>query len=59
MPREALKSRLKLETRLFNEAVARAVAEEALVESETVIRLAEHTVRYSPYQQEAIERLLL
>jgi selenocysteine-specific elongation factor len=58
MPREALKSRLKLETRLFNEAVTRAVAEEALVESETLIRLAEHAVRFSPDQQEAIDRLL-
>jgi selenocysteine-specific elongation factor len=58
MPREALKSRLKLETRLFNEAVARAVAEKALAESETVIRLPDHTVRFSPDQQEAIDRLL-
>jgi selenocysteine-specific elongation factor len=58
MPREALKSRLKLETRLFNEAVARAAAEEALVESETLIRLSGHTVRFRPDQQEAIDRLL-
>ncbi len=58
IPREAIKSRLKLETRLFNEAVARAVAEGALVESETLIRLPEHSVRFSPEQQEAINRLL-
>jgi selenocysteine-specific elongation factor len=58
MPREALKSRLKLETRLFNEAMARAAAEGALVESETIVRLPEHSVRFSPEQQEAINRLL-
>jgi len=58
MPREALKSRLKLETRLFNEAVVRAAAEGALVETATMIRLPEHTVRFSPDQQEAVESLL-
>lgn len=58
MPREALKSRLKLETRLFNEAVARAAHEGALVESETIVRLPEHAVRFSSDQQETINRLL-
>jgi selenocysteine-specific elongation factor len=58
MAREALKSRLKLETRLFNEAVARAAAEGALVEGETIIRLPEHSARFSQSQQEAINRLL-
>jgi selenocysteine-specific elongation factor len=58
MPREALKSRLKLDTRLFNEAVARASDEGALAESETIIRLPEHAVRFSPDQQELINRLL-
>lgn len=58
MPREALKSRLKLDTRLFNEAVARASAEGALVESETIIRLPEHAIRFKPDQQELINHLL-
>jgi selenocysteine-specific elongation factor len=58
MPREALKSRLKLETRLFNEALARAAAEGALVAGDTVVRLPEHAVRFSPAQQEATDRLL-
>jgi len=58
MPREALKSRLKLETRLFNEAIARAAAEGALVESETIVRLPGHAIRFQPEQQEAIQRLL-
>jgi selenocysteine-specific elongation factor len=58
MPREALKSRLKLDTRLFNEAVARASAEGALAETETIIRLPEHAVRFNPDQQARINRLL-
>ncbi len=58
MPREALKSRVKLETRLFNEAVARAVIQDALVESENVVRLPGHSVQFSPGQQEAVDRLL-
>jgi selenocysteine-specific elongation factor len=58
MPREALKSRLKLETRLFNEALARAAAEGALVAGETAVHLPDHAVRFSPTQQEAIGRLL-
>jgi selenocysteine-specific elongation factor len=58
MPREVLKSRLKLETRLFNEAVARAAAEGALVEGENIIRLPQHSVQFTPEQQEAIDRLL-
>jgi selenocysteine-specific elongation factor len=44
IPREMLKSRLKLETRLFNEAVARAAGQGALVESESLIRLPDHVV---------------
>jgi selenocysteine-specific elongation factor len=58
MPREALKSRLKLETRLFNEAMARAAAEGALVEGENFVRLPEHSVQFSSEQQKAIDNLL-
>jgi selenocysteine-specific elongation factor len=58
MPREVLKSRLKLETRLFNEAMARAADERALVEGENFVRLPEHSVQFSSEQQEAIARLL-
>ena len=58
MPREMLKSRLKMETRLFSEAIGRAADDAALVESGTVIRLPEHAVRFSPEQQKAIDGLL-
>ena len=58
IPREMLKSRLKLETRLFNEAIARAAGQGALVEAESVIRLPEHAVRFTPDQQKAIDGVL-
>jgi selenocysteine-specific elongation factor len=58
MPREALKSRLKLETRLFNEALARAAAEGTLIENEGAVRLPDHTIRFSADQQQAVDRLL-
>lgn len=58
IPREALKSRLGLETRLFNEAITRAVTEGALAERDTFIRHPEHTVRFTDKQQQAIDRIL-
>jgi len=58
MPRGELKSRLKLETRLFNEAVERGQAEEALATTELHVRLAGHRVKFSPEQQAKIDRLL-
>ncbi len=58
MPRSELKSRLKLETRLFNEAIERAAQEEAIATSETTIRLPSHQVQFSPAQQAAVDRLL-
>jgi selenocysteine-specific elongation factor len=61
IPREMLKSRLKMETRLFNEAIARAAVQGALVEAPTsgsVIRLPEHAVRFTPDQQKAIDGVL-
>jgi selenocysteine-specific elongation factor len=58
MPREMLKSRLKAETRLFNAALARAVAEGALVEAAGTVRLPEHAVHFTPEQQQAIDGLL-
>lgn len=58
IPREMLKSRLKMETRLFNEALARATYEGALVEANSIVRHADHQVRFSPEQQRAIEKVL-
>jgi selenocysteine-specific elongation factor len=58
MPRGELKSRLKLETRLFNESIQRAQQEAALVTTETSVRLVEHEVRFTPEQQTAVDKLL-
>jgi selenocysteine-specific elongation factor len=58
MPRGELKSRLKLETRLFNEAIQRGQQEKILTASETSVRLFEHKVEFTPGQQAAIDKLL-
>lgn len=58
MPRGELKSRLKLETRLFNEAIERGQREAALIATETSVRLPSHQVKFNPEQQAAIDKLL-
>ena len=58
IPRGELKSRLKLDTRLFNEAVQRGQQEQALVATETIVRLVEHQVKFTPEQQANIDKLL-
>jgi selenocysteine-specific elongation factor len=58
MPREELKSRLRLAPRLFNEVLTLAARRGALVESEAVVRLPDHVVRFSPAQQTQMDRLL-
>lgn len=58
IPRGELKSRLKLETRLFNEAVQRGQQEGMLAGAETTVRLASHQVKFVPAQQAAVDKLL-
>jgi selenocysteine-specific elongation factor len=58
MPREALRSRLALDGKLFNGVVALAVESGVLVDEGTVVRLPEHSVRFSGQQQAAIDELL-
>lgn len=58
MPRGELKSRLKLETRLFNEAIQRGQQEGALAGTENMVRLASHQVKFAPAQQAAVDKLL-
>lgn len=58
IPREMLKSRLKMETRLFNEALARAIAQGALAEANSFVRHPDHEVRFSAEQQRAIDKVL-
>ncbi len=59
MPREALKSRLKLAPRVFNSTVRRWTADGSLVEvNETLLALPGFAVRLSATQQAQVEGLL-
>lgn len=57
MPREALRSRLALESRLFQIVLARAAEEGLLVDEGAVVRLPDHVIRFSPEQQAAVDAL--
>ncbi len=58
MPREALRGRLGLETRVFNAAMTRAANQGILVEQEAIVRLPEHAIRFTPKQQAQVDELL-
>ena len=59
MPREELKSRLKITApRLFNAAARRWIAEGLLVESGSLVWRPGHSIRFTPQQQTRIDRLL-
>ncbi len=58
IPRETLKSRLKMETRLFNEALAHAIRQGALAEINSLVRHPDHQVQFSPDQQRSIDKVL-
>ena len=58
MPREELKSQLKLSTKLLNEVASRAVSEGRLMDEEATLRLPEHQVEFSPDQEGQVRGLL-
>jgi selenocysteine-specific elongation factor len=58
MLREEVKSRLKLETRIFDELIADAGRAERIVPVESVVRLPNHTVKFSALQQAQVDKLL-
>jgi len=58
MPREELKSRLKLPARLFNQVVERAAAEGLVAEGETTLRRPDHQVTFTADQQRRVDALL-
>jgi selenocysteine-specific elongation factor len=58
MPREELKSRLKLTPRIFNLVLRRLAVEGTLTEGPKWAALPEHKVRYSPFQQVKVDKLL-
>ena len=58
MPKEELKSRLRLTTRLFNEIVPRTAREGYIKEQETWICLNDHQVVFDPDTQRRVDELL-
>lgn len=58
MPREELKSRLRMDTDAFAGMVARTTREGALAATPTAVRLADFQVELRPEQRQAVERLL-
>ena len=58
MPRQELKSRLKLAPRLFNLVMPKMSAEGVLTESPKWAALPGHIVRFSPFQQVKVDKLM-
>jgi selenocysteine-specific elongation factor len=58
MPREELKSRLRMTGRLFNQVMSLAASEGRLTEEDGDIRLSTHEVRFSAEQQQQVNALL-
>jgi selenocysteine-specific elongation factor len=58
MSREALRSGLRLEARLFNAVMALAAAEGIAVDEGAIVRLPSHAVRLDDEQQRQVDRLL-
>jgi len=58
MPREALRSGLRLEAKVFNAAMARAAAEGLIADEGATVRLPSHAIRLSPEQQRQVDALL-
>jgi selenocysteine-specific elongation factor len=57
MPREELKSRLRLESRPFDEVIKQASACGHIVQSKSTVRLTDHAVRLSASQQAHFDQL--
>jgi selenocysteine-specific elongation factor len=58
MGREALRSGLGLEAKVFNASLARAAAEGVVVDEGATVRLPSHAVRLNPEQQHRVDALL-
>jgi len=58
MPREELKSRLKLTPRLFSLVLVKMAAEGDLSEGPKWVALPGHFVRFSPFQQVKVDKLM-
>jgi selenocysteine-specific elongation factor len=58
MPREEVKSKLRFPSRLFNDLIGQAVKEGAVAEEGAALKLPSHEVRFTPGEEERVERLL-
>ncbi|MFQ6001966.1 MAG: SelB C-terminal domain-containing protein, partial [Anaerolineae bacterium] len=58
MPREEVKSKLRFTPRLFNDLIGQAVKEGAIAEEGAALKLPGHEVRFTPEEEERVERLL-
>lgn len=58
IPREALRSGLKLQAKVFNAVMARAAAEELVADEGATVRLPSHAVTLNPDQQRRVDALL-
>lgn len=59
IPREELKSRLKLPSRLFNSVLHRISSEGGLEETGSLVRLIGHKIQFTPQQQHSVDGLLV
>lgn len=58
MPREELRSRLRLTASIFNPLMAEASEDDLLIDNGSVVRAPGHDIRFSPAQKEKINALL-
>lgn len=58
MPREELKSRLRVSQRLFNALINKMISEGTLAESGTFVLRPDHVVRFNRGQERAVQALL-
>jgi len=58
MPREEVKSRLRLETKVFQAIIAQAVAADMVAASGAAVRLASHQIKFSAAEALTVEALL-
>ncbi len=58
LPREELKSRLKLPARFFNATLQRMVSSGELADSGTMVKIKDHTIQFNPGQQKLVDQLI-
>jgi selenocysteine-specific elongation factor len=58
MPREELKSRIKISSRLFAPLITRLVAEGQLLENGPLVFRPEHEIHFNPEQEAAVGKLM-